>query len=74
MNIMNDQNIRILMFYSLKGWALWHKINNIAKNQPADIKVISLKINSDFNSDIYDFIVVFDSFLTRIISKVPRKN
>lgn len=59
------------MFYDIRGWAWWHRINNIARNQPEDIKVNALRIESDFDHKQYDFVIVFDSFLRNIISKVP---
>jgi glycosyltransferase involved in cell wall biosynthesis len=71
MKVNINRTIRVLMFYDLKGWAWWHRINNIAKNQPGDITIDALQINADFNHHLYDFIIIFDSFLTRIISKVP---
>lgn len=61
------------MFYDIKGWAWWHRINNIANNQPGDIKIESLQLKADFDHQLYDFILVFDSFLTNIISKVPQE-
>jgi hypothetical protein len=63
--------MKILAFYDLKGWAWWSRINNIAKHQPSDIQIDSMKIGSSFDHTNYDLIMVFDSSLTDIISKVP---
>ncbi len=71
MNFKNKNSIRVLMFYDIRGWAWWHRINNIARNQPEDIKVDAFHIESDFDHKQYDFVIVFDSFLRNIISKVP---
>ena len=60
------------MFYDIKGWAWWHQINNIAANQPSDIKIDSIKPGSDFDHQMYDYIVVFEAYFKNIISKVPR--
>ena len=65
--------IKVLMFYDIKGWAWWHRINNIAKNQPDDIIIDSLPTSADFNHQLYDFVLIFDSFLTKIIYKVPKE-
>lgn len=73
MKVENNRTIKILMFYDLKEWAWWHRINNIAKNQPVDIIIDSLPVSADFNHQLYDFILIFDSFLTKIIFKVPRE-
>jgi glycosyltransferase involved in cell wall biosynthesis len=71
MQVKNNPPLKVLMFYDLKGWAWWHRINNIAKNQPDDIIIDSLPTNADFDHQLYDFILVFDSFLLKIILKVP---
>jgi hypothetical protein len=67
----NNHPIKVLMFYDLKGWAWWHRVNNIARHQPEDIITDSLPVFADFNHQLYDFIVIFDSFHTNIIFKVP---
>ena len=67
MTSVNNNPIKVLMFYDIKGWAWWHRINNIAKNQPDDIVIDSLPFNAEFNHQLYDFIVIFDSFITNII-------
>lgn len=69
----SNSTIKVLMFYDIKGWAWWNRINNITKYQPAGIKVDSIQLTKDFDPNKYDFIVMFDSFrnYTRIISKVP---
>jgi hypothetical protein len=45
--MIKNNHQRALMFYDIKGWAWWHKINNIAANQPSDIKIDSIKPGSD---------------------------
>ncbi len=62
---------KILLFYDLKGWAWWHRINNIARNQPNDILIESVQFNEGFNHQLYDLVVIFDSYITDIIFKVP---
>lgn len=69
--MVKNRPIKVLMFYDLKGWAWWHRINNIGKNQPGDITIDSLPSTADFNHNLYDFILVFDFFLTKIILQVP---
>ncbi len=73
MDITDNRIMRVLTFYDIKGWAWWNRINNIARNQPEDIVIDSLNIRRDFNHKQYDFIMVFDSFLTDIILRVPRE-
>ncbi len=61
------------MLYDIKGWAWWYRINNISKNQPEDILIYSARFSEEFNHKTYDFVVIFESYITEIIFKVPKE-
>jgi len=66
--------IKVLMLYDIKGWAWWHRIRNIAKNQPKDILIHYLALDVKFDHRSYDLVVIFESmFINSSFAGMKRK-
>ena len=63
--------MKVAMFYNIKGWAWWHRIQNIKKHIKSDIIIDGVKIGDSFDHRPYDFVVVFEARYVAAAGNTP---
>jgi glycosyltransferase involved in cell wall biosynthesis len=63
--------VRVLAFYDYKGWAWWHRLHNVQRHLPHDVRMDIQELYDDFAFEQYDFFLVLEAYLLPLLRHIP---
>ncbi|MDE7064461.1 MAG: glycosyltransferase family 4 protein [Desulfovibrionaceae bacterium] len=65
--------IRVLAFYDYKGWAWWHRLHQVQRHLPPDIRMDIREVYDNFPYAQYDFFLILEEYLLPLLRYIPAR-
>ena len=65
--------IRVLAFYDYKGWAWWHRLHQVQRHLPSDIRMDIREVYDNFPYAQYDFFLILEEYLLPLLRYIPAR-